>query len=272
MIKQCKVTIFLFGGFGNNLSQINFGKYLEKNGCNVEFDDTLTQKNIFTKLLGWHLHDSTYMSFNLDIKKTNIFSKILIFFILIVCKVKNKSLFNVFYEGSDNLDKVDMNELRRYSYFFGYFQSPKLLEKDIHIKNLLPPANKVLKQIAVHIRGGDFLDKDKLDEQYYLHSINKLKNLTLPYRIFTNDKLLAEKILGKLKIKNFSFSKNSSYMDFNEIRQSKIIISGNSTFSIWSSILSNAEIIFIPKINSNRLLSEHTLNLINKNIHYLDVV
>lgn len=272
MTKQCKLKIFLFGGFGNNLSQINFGKSLEKNGFNIEFDDTLAERNIFTRILGWSVHDSTYKNLNLNIKKTNIFSKILIFSTLALCVITNKSISKVFYEGKDNLDKIPPSRLKNYSYIFGYFQSPLLLEQGICIGNLFPPIGKTLNQIAIHIRGGDFLEKDKLDEKYYIRSIKKLKNANLSYKIFTNDILLSKKILKESKIKNFSFSENNAYADFNEIRQSKIIISGNSTFSIWSSMLSNADMIFIPKVHSNRLLSIHTLNNINKNIHYLDTV
>ena len=272
MTKKHKVKIFLFGGFGNNLSQINFGKLLEKKGFKVEFDDTLVQRNIFTRMLGWYVHDATYKNLNLKIKNTNIFFKILIFSILVLCKVLNKSIFKVFYEGKDCLDKIDEKKLKKYSYIFGYFQSPKLLEQGIYIKKLLPPCNETLNQIAVHIRGGDFLEKDKLDDKYYIHSMNRLKNYDLPFKIFTNDLFLSEKILKGLKIKNFSFSKNNAYMDFNEMRRSRIIISGNSTFSIWSSILSNAEIIFVPKTYSNRLLSVHTLDNVNKRIHYQDIV
>ena len=79
-------------------------------------------------------------------------------------------------------------------------------------------------------------------------------------------------IMNTIKGKGFSFSENNAYMDFNEMRRSRIIISGNSTFSIWSSILSNAEIIFVPKTYSNRLLSVHTLDNVNKRIHYQDIV
>ena len=170
------------------------------------------------------------------------------------------------------MDKIDLAELKKYSYFFGYFQSPKLLKQGIRIRDLLPPTHETLDQIAVHIRGGDFLEGDRLDEKYYINSIKKLKKYDLPFKIFTNDESLSKKIIRELKINNFSFSKKNAYMDFNEIRRSKIIISGNSTFSIWSSILSNADIIFLPRISSNRLLSEYTLNNVNKSIEYQDII
>lgn len=53
--------IYLQGGFGNVLFQLVHYLSLRNNGHNPVFVDTLTKKNLITRLLGWKIHDKIYL-------------------------------------------------------------------------------------------------------------------------------------------------------------------------------------------------------------------
>lgn len=269
--KKPDLTIFLFGGFGNNISQIYFGKCLEEKNFQVYYSDLLTNDNFLTKLLGWSAHDQTHRNLNLKYKKFSFIELSLILVNLIICKIINKSFYYVFFEGKNLLDDIDKNNIYKYKYLFGYFQSSKLLKKDLIKSFLIKESHETLNQIAVHIRGGDFIESHRLSENYYLKTLNLVSKFELPIKIFTNDRNYSIEILDKFSAP-FSFSNGSPYDDFVEIAKSKIIISGNSTFSTWAALVSMAQIIYLPKRlgYANILTKRYDLHAINKAIQYVE--
>tara|TARA_X000000950_G_scaffold288894_1_gene408158 strand:+ start:9583 stop:10416 length:834 start_codon:yes stop_codon:yes gene_type:complete len=269
--KKPDVTIFLFGGFGNNISQIYFGKYLERKKFKVHYSDLLTNENFLTKFLGWSIHDQTHHNLDLQYKKFSFIQTSLILINLIICKLINTSFYNVYFEGKNLLDDIDENNLSKYKFFFGYFQSSKLLRNDLISSFLIEDNYETFNQISVHIRGGDFIESHRLSENYYFKTLKLANKFELPIKVFTNDRNYSTKILNKVNIP-FSFSDGSSYDDFVEILKSKIIISGNSTFSTWAALISRAEVIYLPKKSgyANILTRRYDLDTINKNIKYIE--
>ena len=60
-MKKERVNLWLMGGFGNVLFQMNYGYYLKSKGIDVSFISTLTNENFITKyLLRWKIHQNLY--------------------------------------------------------------------------------------------------------------------------------------------------------------------------------------------------------------------
>ncbi len=266
------ITIFLYGGFGNNLSQVNFGSLLESKNYQVKYCDVLTKKNLFTRILGWNIHDQTHKNLNLSYVNFGFFRLLKIFSTLLISKILTKNFSSVFYEGDLFVSKIDEIHLKKFKYFFGYFQSSLLLKKGIKLE-LISKINQSKKkdQIAIHMRGGDYAKNDRLNEDYYIKALQMIGDSHMQIKVFTNDIKYAEKILNFLNVSNYEFSNGNPFDDFIEMACSKVIISGNSTFSIWSSICSKAERIFLPKKKTNVMLSNFDLDEVNQNIEYLSV-
>ena len=52
-----KVTIWLMGGYGNQLFQYNYGEFLRSKGYDVSYNHYLLSRNITTRMLGWTIHE-----------------------------------------------------------------------------------------------------------------------------------------------------------------------------------------------------------------------
>ena len=109
--------------------------------------------------------------------------------------------------------------------------------------------------IAVHVRGGDYLQKNsdyrELPSDYYRSALNSLGNEVgnLPKWVFTDDQSHAKKVLASIPNLNFIENKSLTAAE-SMILMSKAegIVGANSTFSYWSSVISakDSSIIF-PK-------------------------
>ena len=266
------ITIFLYGGFGNNLSQVNFGSSLEEKNIQVKYCDILTKKNMFTHILGWKIHEQTHKNLNLTYVNYNFFKLLKIFSVLLISRILAKNVSNVFYEYNINSKEIDKLAAEKFKYFFGYFQSSIILKRGIKLQ-LFKEIRQLesIDQIAIHIRGGDYSSINRLNESYYKKSLKLISQSNSPIKVFTNDKKYAENILNLSDVYDYNFSGASPFDDFIEIARSRIIISGNSTFSIWSSICSDAVRIFMPKKKTNIMLQNFDLHELNKNIEYIEV-
>lgn len=117
--------------------------------------------------------------------------------------------------------------------------------------------------MAIHIRGGDFLNNIHatiLDNNYYYKSINYfIKKIKKPiFYIFTNDKVHSETLLKNIKknikIKYISSFNLQDFEEFEVMRHFKNLIIANSTFSWTASYLNyNSNIKTIsPKVWDNK--------------------
>ena len=161
--------------------------------------------------------------------------------------------FNYEYWKKNNEFKI--KSYKDPSYFFGYWHNKKYYKKDIVNRlQLKRKSQKVINcvnmikrnYVAVHIRGGDFLNDIHavvLNEAYYIKAIKYFENkITNPiFYVFTNDISHAKKILKKNNNNKFIFVKKFKLKDFEEfelLRNFQNYIISNSTFGWTASLLS----------------------------------
>lgn len=143
----------------------------------------------------------------------------------------------------------------------GYYQSYKYLDRarqKISLDAFFTNRGKNLedeatKKIAVHIRGGDYLDLQdlyhKLDFDYYNNAIQVARSTypDLPVVVFTNDVEHVRILFRSSSIEYSIF--NDENMDPQEIlenmSQSSAIIGANSTFSFWAAQKSGESVLKI---------------------------
>ena len=124
--------------------------------------------------------------------------------------------------------------------------------------------DKATKKIAVHIRGGDYLDLQglyyKLDADYYNKAVQVARGTypDLPVVVFTNDVEHAQFLLRNSSIEYSIF--DDVAMDPQEIlenmSQSSAIIGANSTFSFWAGQKSGDN---VPKIFPSKWFQRNPL-------------
>lgn len=262
-------TVFLMGGLGNQISQLNLGENLKNKNIKVRYSSLLIQENLITKLLGWKIHDFVLSKlFNVENVKTKFFIDI-----WHLCMGYLSRLFSCNVAGVI-LEKKNINSFDQIKYlnsFIGYWQSP-LLINDIgvqKIKEILRfKIHKKPNSQIIHIRGGDFMKKDRISYKYLKKAISYIDQGS-ELSVITNDVDFSENLLHKAGIKTYKFITGSVSQDFIALTESNFIICSNSTFSIWGSLLSEAEIILIPKTRSNRMLKDFKLNQVKKEIKYV---
>lgn len=102
--------------------------------------------------------------------------------------------------------------------------------------------------IAVHIRLGEYLrDNNNLPIEYYINVIKDSKKVPVIYTDGPNTEYIKE-IQGHF---NCQVRSNSEWQDFVEIASYKTIAISQSSYSWWSSWLSNAERIYYPYTPKN---------------------
>ena len=254
------------GGFGNVLFQIlAFNVLSEKNGT-VFFVKKLTEKNIFTKVLKWKIHQRLYNDL-IDEKHFIKVTDVKTFFILICCffsklfKLKLKTAF--FYNHKTQLNEFSSNNV------FGYFQNKVFLSKNQkHIRELgqLLRSNYSFDKkfpIVVHYRKGD--SNWALEFAEYYHTVREmLKNEVLPIIVVTDSISNAEDFFKEITNLKILSSKNA-LDDFKYLVSCNKLFCAPSTFSWWAahSLLNKTEVIVPEFFMSNLgMYSESRINVI----------
>lgn len=274
------IIVSLMGGLGDQINQYIFGRVLsEKLNCELIFDTSYYKKKKQFKIQITKFKIVSSVKFETGLFKFPFrFIQYNRFFI--------SSFFNTFagnylfkkkieyfiydywhYPFSKNKYKFKKN-----CYYFGYWHSLPFFKKELpkikrefslkkQSKNLKKIKSKITKScVAIHIRGGDFLNNSHsapiLNSDYYFKSVNYfIKKIKKPiFYIFTNDKLHSKTLLKNIKKQIiFKYISNFNLRDFEEfelMRHFKNLIIANSTFSWTASYLcrnSNAKIIS-PKV------------------------
>ena len=165
----------------------------------------------------------------------------------------NTNLYlNGFFQSSyyfdDNFDRIKK-----------YFNCEmRDIAKDIIIKY----KRKDVKLVAIHIRGGDYIQKSEyhklLGNDYYDNCMLQVDGNT-EYILFTDDLKYAtdnysnyyteiiDKIIEDNIDEKYKYLSKNPELSFFIMSLFDIIICANSTFSLWASYFSEAEKIFIPK-------------------------
>lgn len=265
MLNHELVQVRLYGGLGNQLFQFFAGLDLAlKNGVPLHLDlswlDEKSQSvNVFSDRALKSLDFPIYVVNN---PRTKFLDKTLGNRILRDLKIPTTiSHIHVPKEVgfSETYGLPRKIELR------GYYQSYKYLDRareKISLDAFFINRDKNLedestKRIAVHIRGGDYLDLQdvyhKLDVNYYNNAIQVARSIypDLPVVVFTND---VEHVRSLLRSSSTEYSIfNDETMNPQEIlenmSQSSAIIGANSTFSFWAAQKSGEN---VPKIFPSR--------------------
>lgn len=269
MNKSNDLKVRLFGGLGNQLFQYFAGLDLSlKNSSQLKVDARwieaaysqdesdirdfrfLKDTPMITKAESGKIH------FGLERVKTKIAGKSQVaskFFGL------NVPIYPGFIEIVDLKPGV---ELRGYFQSYKYFENVKK-NTEIHNWSLNNESQLFLETkrqldstpfIAIHVRGGDYLDKDniyhKLDSTYYSESLRDFREKCSDNKVlvFSDDAEYAQSI--------FSSEVGFEFLNQNGLRASeamilmslaKGIITANSTFSYWAAMINAGNNIYAPK-------------------------
>ena len=249
------ITIYLIGGFGNNLFQINKGFDLSQKGYNVKYNDYFVKDNFFSRLLGWSVHKNDFSQelfsrINIDSSFRIIDLFYLIYFFIL------KKLFNIniqsfdwepdtrvqvgYWQDSFVINKSFLNLFK--SSYFNYDGSvPKLCCSQwfLEFKDYL----------VLHARLGDFSESIQLPYQYYADCIleSNIKNVMVvtdtPQFISYLTTYLCE-IGWKGSVINCPG--NSVYEDFMYLANSSHLVMSNSTFCYWASQVLPVPVVYFP--------------------------
>jgi hypothetical protein len=143
--------------------------------------------------------------------------------------------------------------------FRGYFQDPRYflnLPEEIRKLELVAPSNwfkglsielKNSETTIIHLRFGDFLENiasiGVLGSKYFFNALDQISvSPNNPIWVFSDDIPRARILLGNQRNRTFRYVENSSITDPAEsmvlISLGRNIITANSTFSVWSGLLS----------------------------------
>lgn len=246
--------LWLMGGFGNVLFQVLAHKILTKNGDRILFVDTLTRKNLITKIGKWSVHQNLYGEL---IPKQDIrtFSVIYSFFCVVSGffskATKRYFRFSSFYRGDSDLQKNLSRNI------FGYFQEKQFLKRHAdEIRSIGEHLNKLYRlnnpkgDVVVHFRKGD---SGWIDEEYYNAVKKRIAGEKGTVVIVTDSPDNAKSFFSDTGHCNIIRSPNA-LDDFSILLSAKKLYCAPSTFSWWAahSLDPGSKIVF-PRFFERRI-------------------
>lgn len=143
--------------------------------------------------------------------------------------------------------------------------------RPVNIESLLEKYN-INEYCYIHFRGTDFNNIFYcVKSDYYYEAMNKIKSIynNIKFVVITDDLNEAYRIFKNVDVLN-----NDISIDFNLLYNSKFCIIPNSTFSWWSSWLSNKELVVAPKYwdlrsQNNGIWSPKGIKMTIENILYI---
>ena len=250
--KECLVEIY--GGFGNQLFQLNFAQILKNKGFEVfvntrdfervakENSEHLTARKLVLPVENFNLNEIRNQEYiNYKFRRITRNYKI-----LNKAKLNNKTFSVV------NDNNLDLENLLKKNHFIGYWQDLNYLKenKESLISSL--KNNKTLKgsleeksndMTMIHVRRNDYLKfNEELPIIYYEKAIDYLKEKTnkLNFNVFTDDLPWSknQKIFKNAQnIFTSSDSPKETIETFSLMLRNKNFIIANSTFSLLAAFL-----------------------------------
>lgn len=266
------IRIYLMGGLGNVLFQINYGLYLqEHHGFRVRFCYYLLERNIVTRIMRWTHHD-VLKSLHLldlvalgDMRRGTIFDVVL----LGISRVLARSVLCHFHVGHSDISIEQLATTRALS---GYFHinvpvSRSLCEKvrlgflDLSVRLRIEPLIQLARQsVIVHFRGGDYLASDMgtLGHDYYGQALRDYEEVC----VVTNDVEGARRFFNDdgYVSRHQVLNSGSAIGDFLLLASARVLVMSNSTFSWWASELGEQSRIISPSPFFRHLHWEPTSN------------
>ena len=266
-----KATVFMKGGFGNQLFQLCLANYIKECGFKVKINTDLFKE------LKLDTPRELVLPLNyFNLKEQNLFSKVKFNYFLKLnsSNTINKSfLKGVFssYKFTKDTDDI-LNQTKNNIFLNGYWKDMKYIESN---KNWLISSitkNETIRNewksnldnnlAMIHVRRGDFIkDNRELHVSYYDKSIKLLlqKNKNLKFDIFTDDQEwvqnqsvfnIAKNIFAQQAGKNTNKEVldidgkddvNETLITFSKMLNYKHFIVGNSSFAFWPAFIRSDE-------------------------------
>lgn len=235
MLEKRRKYLWIAGGFGNVLFQLLAQESLSKHGERVYIVPVLTQKNLFTRILKWRVHEEVYREIiesNDIIKISAIRSAYVLLFAYLSKHLKTQFKVATFYSADSTRDMDYAKNI------FGYFQHPDFLKSN---QDALLKLGRLLRNkysmneklpVVVHYRKGDSVWAQK--HTHYYHEVRLLlQNEKLPTLIVTDDLKSCNDVFGKIDNCSFVSSENA-IDDFMYLVSAQKLICAPSTFSWWA--------------------------------------
>ncbi len=222
-----KVRLYLMGGIGNILFQIDHGTRNSSDNQRIVFVTNLIESKFYSRIFGWTYHNNALKNYTftspLIFERVSFFQLILDLFKLWLFKKK------IFLNSGVSWESFRLTKIN-----FGYFQ----YERDLAKRNLVISNDFVEIDIpVVHLRLGDSptLNQDKISQIKLMRSLTYKK-----YLVITNDANKAKEFFSE---ENYEvlIQSNSQQIDFFILANCKIIIIPQSTFS-WMAAYENTNL------------------------------
>lgn len=229
------VRIWLMGGLGNQLFQVNYGEWLrEEHQIEVSYCNYLCESNLVTKYTKWSIHPFVLQKLlDLEVHKHPVFS--LSFILAIKASINSISMFY----GLDTIPKKPSRNC------FGYFQCRDFLANYPHtLRPLLKRGSEPnTESVVMHYRTGDINNRSAADD-YYHRVLSDLKPSKI--RLVSNSQKDANDLSLHHKKHDFLVHPGSLIEDFVEMSSALHLICAPSTLSWWAARLGGCMEITMP--------------------------
>ena len=241
-----KVVIEIKGGFGNQIFQFVFAKYLSDLGCNVKVNfQNITKFNLNYEHFGFELS-----------------SKFMVYILNLIYKFNESKKFNFIFKifFKNNFQKFakpehfSVDKIKYFNHFDGYWQDASILENyKNYVKESLEKyesfenikSNYEINGLTlIHVRRGDYIDlNENLTLSFYEEAIDYCKkNIeNFKYDVFTDDKdwVVNQKLFNEaLNIYGPSKDLDSLLYEVSKMMKYEHYIIGNSSFSLIPAVIS----------------------------------
>lgn len=240
-----KKVIYLMGGLGNVLYQLNFGYHLKDLGFKVILNISLLESNWITKVFNWKVHNGTISAMNYFIDNDFIIQNKpgvqLVSAILKSSAIAKLSKSKYFGHDFPTTDDIEI-----YNIFFGYYQNTTFISQKLKYnfskcyKNTLKSeflhSIKEQETFVIHFRGGD-KSTDLNFRTNYKHALKKVSAKKV--FIITDDIQSAQKLIKEFNCLTRIISNDNMLEDFLIIQLAKNKILSRSSFSWWAAEMSD---------------------------------
>ncbi len=288
-MKNNKIALVdLMGGFGNQLFQFSYAKYLKDAGFETYInqfnlirnkhkkDSIITKRELLLPISFFELEEVSKLSFI----KYDLIDKLKIDKLPLISKSpKFKNYFLWINENNKNKSTYAKNNR-----FTGYWQDVDIFykNKDFILKSISKnkTINKILTQkkakgsTALHIRRKDYITLgEDLSIDFFINSIKYCeKNIVnFNYEIFSDDYEWVKKqsvFKNANKIHKFIDSKEETLKSFAKLLVCENFIVGNSSFSLTAALLGSTE---KSKILIANPWFKNNPNQINENSNFIQI-
>lgn len=252
------IKVFLMGGVGNQLFQINRALSLHLSGHNVKIIHLGKYKKIINFIINHQNHqnwihiENFCKKINLKVDAVKLYDLFNLSYLFILRKLNLYKYFDLPLTKQVNLKK---------KYDIGYFQNKnhflkeatKLLVQSLIDYHELKSELNSKKKIGFHLRGGDFMEnKNNTDYnkkpnfeliKFYIEKFDKENSEIF---IVTNDKKLFSRFKNKSSVELYS---SNELNDFKKLIQCNLMYVSQSTFSFWAYLVAQ-------KINDCNILNK----------------